>query len=129
MDPETLQIGIAAGVALNQVSILSIRRHLKACPVCTKKSSVPLVGLLVCAATIAAVAVGCKITTARATVNGAPVSITDARFLMSTSAKLSVPTTNGTLQLDISSNPAADAIKAAAEGAAAGAARIVRPIP
>lgn len=60
---------------------------------------------------------GCKITTAQV----GSVRVVDMRLFTSSSGELSWPTTNGPITLKLSSTPATDAIKAAAEGAAAGA--------
>jgi hypothetical protein len=70
---------------------------------------------------------GCKVTTARATIHGSTVRIVDARLFLTSGAKFSYPTTNGPMTLDVSSSPAADAIKAAAEGAAAGVMKGMTP--
>jgi hypothetical protein len=72
-------------------------------------------------------AAGCKITTANAVIHGSKVRIVDARLFMSSGAKFTYPTTNGPMTLDVSSSPAAEAIKAAAEGAAAGVMKGMTP--
>jgi hypothetical protein len=68
---------------------------------------------------------GCKVTTfSYTTPGGAQVRATDTRLFLSTSASASyrADTTNGvSLQIGVKSDPHADAIRAAAEGAAAGA--------
>ena len=71
--------------------------------------------------TLSAALVGCKITRGSlALPSGEKISVTDARFLLNTSAKLTWPTSNGPVTLDLSSNPASYAIEAAARGAVQG---------
>lgn len=84
--------------------------------------------LLLCVLSTAAV-IGCKSTAFVYTkADGGMVKASDRRLFLSTAAKLEVTAeTNGTLRInaDVKSDPHADAIKAAAEGAVQGALKAV----
>lgn len=81
---------------------------------------------------LATVMAGCKSTTASYNAKSGKWNISDRRLLLRTEAEISATVdTNGTKTVNIraKSDPAAEAIKAAAEGAAAGVARGFKPLP
>lgn len=75
-----------------------------------------LLPLLLVAAPILA---GCKVTKLTTTLNGQPITFSDARLFMNSSASLDV-STNGTARFKVRSSPNAEAIEAVAEGVARG---------
>lgn len=72
---------------------------------------------------LAALACGCTFTTATAP----GYKLTSARLLMNTGADATLPTTNGTLRVKLSTSPNAEALGAVAEGVAKGITSGVKP--
>jgi hypothetical protein len=86
--------------------------------------------LLAIAAIAALLSVGCKATTASYDPKSGAWKVSDRRLLLRTEAEITASVdTNGTKSVNIKakSDPAAEAIKAAAEGAAAGVAKGLKP--
>lgn len=126
MDTNTaLQTGIAVGIAINHMKLVSIHRHLRACPVCAKKSTFPLAGLasLLIFATAGA---GC-VRMAYTASDGAKFTYNRPAFGKVVVGKLDVTRGTNTLHLEGYQSDQVEAAKAIAEGVATGLAKAVKP--